>query len=366
MRRLANAVVLLGWVWAAEALAASPVDAEARFLAGLAGPRDGPYAALERSPAWKLHRKELDQEWRTLESRRLSRMRAWAPVELWPRIDPGLPLVYFFGGPDSITPQVLYPRAPTLVLCGLERTGEQVDLLGLPAKDLERALVSLRTTIRSTVDMSYFITSQMGADMLRSPLKGVLPVLLLFLARDGQEVLEVSAIRLDDQGQVVPEPGGPGQWRLRFRAAGGGPTRELYYLKLDLSNPVAEKTPGFFRFLEGLGPANSLLKAASFILHDKHFSLAREHLLGHSASILEDDSGVPFKFLKGPEWALTFYGKYFPPQGDFEKQLQEDLEKAFRAGHPRPLPFATGYQHSGPSSHLVLAVRRTAPDGGAR
>jgi hypothetical protein len=350
------AVGLLAWATAA---AAGPVDvnAEARFLAGLPGQADGPYAALEKTPAWKAHRAQLDQEWKKLEGKRLSKMRQWAPAELWPRLDVQRPLVYLFGGPDSITPQVLYPQAPVLVLAGLERAGEQVDLLTLTPKELERALGSLRTTIRTTVDMSYFITSQMGADMLRSPLKGVLPVLLLFLARDGQVVDEVSPFTLDELGQVVPAEA-PGFWRLGFHAAAGGPPRTLYYVKLDLSNPVAEKTPGFFRFLEALGPANSLLKAASFILHDRRFSLAREHLLAHSASILEDDSGVPFKFLKGPEWELTFYGKYFPPQGDFEKQLQEDLEKAFAAGKPRPLPFATGYKHSGPQSHLVLAVKR--------
>jgi len=357
--RLATTAMLLALALPARAASTADVTAEARFLAGLPGQPAGPYAALERTPAWKAHRAELDQEWKKLDSRRLQKMRQWAPAELWPHLDPALPLVYFFGGPDSITPQVLYPAAPVLFLCGLERPGEAVDLLQLSPKDLERALGSLRTTIRTTVDMSYFITSQMGADMLRSPLKGVLPVLMLFLARDGQDLDEVTAVALDETGQVVPAPAGsPGAWRIGFHAASGGPARTLYYVKLDLSNPVAEKTPGFFRFLEGLGPANSLLKAASFILHDRHFSLARDHLLAHSASLLEDDSGVPFKFLKGADWELTLYGKYFPPQGDFEGHLQEDLEKAFHAGKPRPLPFATGYRHSGPQSHLLLAVRR--------
>jgi hypothetical protein len=358
MRRLAVLVMLSGFSAVAWADGAPPVNDEARFLAGLPGRPDGPYAALEQTSTWKAHRKELDQEWKKLEARRLAKARAWAPVELWPLLEPRLPLVYFFGGPDSITPQVLYPEAPTLVLCGLERTGEQLDLRQLSPRDLERALASLRTTIRTTVDMSYFITSQMGADMLRSPLKGVLPVLLLFLARDGQEVQEVTAITFDDQGQILTGTGAPAHWRIRFHAPGSEVVRELYYFKLDLSNPAAEQTPGFFRFLEGLGPANSLLKAASFILHDRHFSLARDHLLAHSASILEDDSGVPFKFLKGGGWELTYFGRYFPPQGDFEKHVQEDLARAFSAGHPRPLPFATGYKHSGPSSHLVLAVKK--------
>jgi hypothetical protein len=344
----------------------SPLDAEARFLAGLPGLEDGPFARLEQTTEWKTHASDLNGAWEKLEAKRLTPMRSWAASELWPRIDPKLPLVYFFGGPDAISVDVLYPEAPVLVLCGLERPGELIaDLSVLKPAELENALVSERKTIRSTVDMSYFITSRMGGDMIKSPLKGVLPVLMLFLARNGEHAMEVAAVSIDKDGvpvvlPKVPEDGAAG-WRIRFKRSENAPLRELYYLRLDLSNPVAEKTPGFFTFLTNLGPANSFLKAASFIMHDRHFSKSRGHLLQHCDSVLEDDSGIPFKFLSTADWQLTYFGTYTPPRGVFTPNLQPDMQKAWKLAVSQPLPFATGYKHSGTSSHLLLA--RKVPEG---
>jgi hypothetical protein len=340
------------------------LDAQARYLAALP---DAGVPVLEAAPVYARHRQELDQHWATLERKRLAPMRDWAQAQLWPRIDPTRPVLYFFGGPDAISIEVLYPDAPVLVLCGLERPGQLAPLEALPPADLENALLSLRRTIRSTVGVSYFITERMGGDMLRSPLKGVLPVLLLFLARAGETVLEANAVTLDAQGAVVelptPPRTDPSGWRLRFRR-GSGPVRELYYWRLDLSDRVVKKRPAFFAWLSALGPTNSFLKAASFILHDRRFSLARNHLLEHSASILEDDSGVPFEFLNTPAWQLTLFGAYSAPRATFVRHVQPEMAAAWQQGPTLELPFATGYKHSGPQSHLLLAVKRAPVDAG--
>jgi hypothetical protein len=337
------------------------LDAEARYLAGLP---DAGLTALENTPAFARHMKDLDANWTKLEKRRLAPMRTWAASELWPRIDGKKPLLYFFGGPDAISADVLYPEAPTMVLCGLELPGQTAPLEALPAAEIENALVSLRHTIRSTVDMSYFITSRMSKDMLKSPLKGVLPVLMLFLARNGEHLVDLTAVVIDPQtgavGEVAspPETTSPTGWRLRFRRTASAPVRELVYLKLDLSNASVEKLPGFFTYLERLGPANSFLKAASYIMHDRNFSRPRGHLLDHSSSVLEDDSGIPFFLLDTPDWDLTYFGTYTAPKGQFVKAIQQRMLKAWGTAKKRPLPFRTGYAHTGADSHLLLAKRK--------
>ncbi len=343
--------------------ALSALDAEARFLAGLSSGTGGPFAALEETPAWRTHQTELNGMWTKLDTKRLAPMRAWAQAELWPRIEPARPLVYFFGGPDAISADVLYPEAPTMVLCGLERPGETAPLDKLPAAEVENALVSLRRTIRTTVDVSYFITSRMGGDMIKSPLKGVLPVLFLFLSRNGEHLVDVAAISIDPATGAVSEVPAPpetgvGGWRMHFRRSPTDPVRELVYLRLDLSNTNAAKVPGFFTYLETLGTANAFLKAASYIMHDRTFSRARAHLLEHSSSVLEDDSGIPFKFLNTPDWELTYFGTYTPPKGQFVKAIQNEMLKAWTTAPKRPLPYKTGYAHSGADSHLLLGRRK--------
>jgi hypothetical protein len=70
----------------------------------------------------------------------------------------------------------------------------------------------------------------------------------------------------------------------------------LYYFSADLSDDGLKRNSAVLRFCNSLGPTNSLLKAASYLLHQNGFSIARDYLLRVSASILQDDSGVPLRY----------------------------------------------------------------------
>lgn len=334
----------------------------ARFLAGLPSDETSALFALQSSQAWKEHAAQLDASWAKLDESRLSKMARWAQAELAPRIQPKLPVVYLFGGPDQISAEVLYPDAPRYVLCGLERVGNVPPIESLAAAELERGLSGLRTSLRTTVDLSFFITTDMSRELQKTQIRGVLPVLYLFLARNGDHVLSTEAVYLDPGGELkvaagkVPEKGVPG-WRIRFSRGGASPVKELDYFALDLTNDALPSRPGFFPFLVKLGPVNGLLKAASYILHDKRFSISRSYLLENSASILEDDSGIPFQyFAKGP-WDLVFYGDYSAATSRFKDHYQPDMKKAWEQGSPRELPFTIGYRHVR-GSHLLLAIAR--------
>lgn len=345
-------------------------DDQARFLAGLQVSKGSPLEPLTESSAWKAHAKALDAGFATLAEHRLTKMDAWAKQELLPHTAKDAPLVYLFGGPDLISVDVLYPDAPVYVLAGLENVGRVPALEALPAAELEQSLTNLRATLETTIRLSYFVTSAMGPDMKKTRLRGVLPVLLLFLARHGDRVESVDHVALDANGAVsVVEAGGapsnrvPGL-RIRFQRLGTGPVRELFYFSNDVHNDELPKQPGLFRFLEKLGTVNAFLKAASFILHDRHFSTARDYLLAHAATVLQDDSGLPYRFLSPKKWDLTFFGEYTPNKKVFEDHFQTDLKAAWDKASVKPLPFATGYPHVS-GSNLELAVKKdAASDGG--
>ncbi|MFO0726231.1 MAG: hypothetical protein U1E65_20775 [Myxococcota bacterium] len=344
--------------------AATPDDI-ARFLAGLPGTPGSPLVALEQSPAFIQHAKELDALWQKLGENRLNRMRAWSAQEIEPRIHPKLPLVYIFGGPDAITTDVVYPEAPIYVLAGLEQLGGVPALEKETPEKLARGLSALRTSLRSTVDLSFFITSEMSKELGRTEIRGVLPVMYLFLVRNGARILDMERLYIDPQGNLQPAKNdgskegtpknGVPALHIRFQRADGS-THDLYYFRQDLTNDLIPGRPGMFRFLERLGSVNAFLKAASFILHDKRFSITKKYLLEHSASILQDDSGIPYKALANPTFALTYFGEYTPSRKVFKDHFQEDMKAAFEKAGARPLPFDTGYKHV-QGSNLILAVR---------
>jgi hypothetical protein len=79
--------------------------------------------------------------------------------------------------------------------------------------------------------------------------------------------------------------------RIMF-AGSDGQEKTLYYFSTDLSNSGV-KASGFLKFCETLAPANSLIKSASYLLHSGNFTTVRNFLLNNSATIIQDDSGIP-------------------------------------------------------------------------
>ena len=132
----------------------------------------------------------------------------------------------------------------------------------------------------------------------------------------------------------------------------------LYYFTSDLSDDALKRNAGLLRFCETLGPSNSLLKAASYLLHEGGFETVRNFLLQNSGAILQDDSGIPVHDYAPDRWTLRFFGVYTGPIALFKKFDQPDLRQYYAASSPKPLTFGFGYRWSSRSSTMFLAVRK--------
>lgn len=346
---------------------AETLDDQARFLAGLPVGEDSPLKGLQRTPAWKAYAKALDADWAQLKAQRYDAMRAWSAEVLAKRTDLKAPVYYLFGGPDYLSLSALYPDAPTWLLCGLEPLGKVPPIGALSAGELEEGLRNLRLSLNSIIRLSFFKTNDMIGDLTRTELRGVLPLLYVFVARSGGTLVEQTRVEITDAGELheLGEKekcvGIPGV-RLRVQRPGHEGVQELLYFKHNVLDSVIRTGPGFFTYLGKFAPANTYLKAASFLLHrPKEFGLTHDFLLGHSRSILQDDSGLPYASLAGDGWVRTLFGTYLPPRPPFRNRLQDDLTQAFKAGPVEPLPFLTGYRREG-ESNLVLAVKRDSGD----
>ena len=81
----------------------------------------------------------------------------------------------------------------------------------------------------------------------------------------------------------------------------------------------------------------------------------RAHILRKSHHILQDDSGIPLRYIDST-WQKTFYGSYDAPISLFKNKYQEQLRAAYEAGgsNVRPLPFGIGYDYRLNESNLML------------
>ncbi len=327
---------------------------EARFLAGLPV-RDTPLATLSLDRAWVAHATEFDTAWKTLDARQLAKIREWSAQFLTEAAASQDPLFYFFSGPDILYAQTFFPNASTYVLCGLEPVGEIPAVEKLPKGALAPALVNLRKALNSVLSFSFFITKEMKVDLNHTELSGTLPVLYVFLERAGSHIDSVELVGLDKTGAFVSEKAATHGVKILFTAA-GGKQQTLYYFSSDLSNDGIKANPAFEKFCESLGTGRSFVKAASYLMHMSYFSAARDFLLEHSRTIVEDDSGIPFKDFDRVKWTVRIFGSYRAPIDLFKEKVQPDLADLYRTTHPAPLGFSFGYRWHPSDSCLLLAV----------
>jgi hypothetical protein len=169
----------------------------------------------------------------------------------------------------------------------------------------------------------------------------------------------VEYVSLDKVGAVVQGfQGATRGAKITFTDAATGAAKVLYYFTSDLSDEALKRNPGLLRFCEALGPANSLLKAASYLLHEGGFETVRNFLLQNSVAVLQDDSGIPVHDFTPEKWTLRFFGVYTGPIDLFKKFFQPDLRQYYAASSPKPLTFGFGYRWSSRSSTMFLAVKK--------
>jgi hypothetical protein len=331
----------------------------ARYLAGMPVFESSPLASLTRDPQWIAHSNAMNTSFSTLEQRQISNIRVWRSEVLTPVTESTRPCLYLFAGPDFLYANAFYPDATTYVLQGLEPVESIPDLLTLPLQSLDGTLQNIEISLNSVLNFSYFETKDMRADFSRSQLKGVLPVIFVFVARSGMNIANVEYISLTPNGGLVKGLRGSVRGaRLTLIDPATQSQKTLYYFSSDLSDGFVRGNPAVLRFCEHLGPTNSFLKAASYLMHQNGFDTVRNLLLRVSASLLQDDAGIPIRNLTPDKWTLRFFGSYIGPIDLFKNFYQPELHQYYATSVPKTLTFGFGYQINSRSSAVMLAVRK--------
>jgi hypothetical protein len=356
MKTVAAAVSLfLAATVGAHALDSVTDDDTARFLAGLPPSATSPLTPLTKDPSWQRHAKFLDKAFGELDHRQLSKIRAWATVNL---AAPKPAMFYMFSGPDFLYADAFYSKAKTYVLSALEPVGSVPDLTRLPFGGIGATLYNVEHSLSSILSFSFFITKQMKTDLNAGQVSGTLPILYVFLARSGKTIRSVNLVALDGKGVAHFGNENPGKNATRgvqiVFAGSDGEERTLYYFSTDLSNDGV-RTSGFLKFCEALGPGNSLIKSASYLMHNGNFTAVRDFLLIDSATIIQDDSGIPLSQYDPTKWRFFPFGRYAGPIAEFPGRYQPKYAELFRRS--QPIDFGIGYRWRTFESNLLLSIK---------
>jgi len=339
MKRLLLLTVLAFSLGALATHAAPTVDDLAKFVAGLPA-RDAGLDALEGESWWASYAGELNRKWSRMDERQLAPVRSWAGGNSAVSGVSGT-VYYMFSGPDFLYARTFFPRASTYILCGTEPIGSVPDITKMAPGNIASDLSNVRHALDTILTTHYFITKEMRVDLTRGYIGGTLPLLYVFLEKSG---CFINAVNFS----------GPSV-EIDFHSP-SGKSQTLYYFKTDLSNGGGNGA--FLAFCKRHGPGASLLKSASYLLHEEGFSAIRNFLLANSTLIIQDDSGIPFRDFDQRRWNVKLYGEFQRPNGMFGKFQQPDLESAIQKSPPGELGFSFGYAWQKERGFLMEATPR--------
>ncbi len=273
----------------------------ARYIAGMNSLPGSPYGKLENDSAWKKFQRNFDASWNTITSTRLKPMSDWASKELVEERK-SADIFYPLSGPDILHANTFFPDARNYRLYALERNGALPDLDHMTVKAADNYLSDIYTSLSDVFMRSYFITHKMNVSLSKDNVNGTLPLICIFLVRTGHEIITVQYYHLNEDGtetQLKRDTLGthPNDFvKVYFKNDKNNAVQMVSYMKCDLSDKVFKNNTGLVKFFNKMPMSVSYLKSASYLLHYPFFSIFRNVVLTKSKTILEDDTGIPFKY----------------------------------------------------------------------
>jgi hypothetical protein len=326
-------------------------DSIAKRLAGFRTPDD-----VEVEQCRLKYEKFIAEQWNTLEQDSLSLIEPWALEYISPFLQKGDTLFYPFGGPDIAYPLRFFPSVHEYVLVGLEPIGN-LDAIARSLKN-EASFVALEKAIYNYLGKGFFITSEMLSQFSnKNYVNGVLCLILLELAKLEFDIDDIEEISINSNGRENARGKGILSCvKITFSKKGDtSPPKTIYYLKANLHNSSVGHINALKKFMDQRQFV-TLVKSASYAMHDSSFSKIRNLILNDSKLLLQDDSGIPFCYF-GDKWEKFIFGEYtVPTLKTFRKNKQNDLADYYASNEKLKIPFKIGYGFNQERPNLLLVV----------
>lgn len=331
---------------------------------------DGQFDDLQEKPVYQIHKGIINKKtWTKIENSDLKPIVRWRNKNNISLPGDTMALLYPFSGPDFLYAYSFFPYCHNYIMVGLESVGTIPDINRFSDKELSKYLESLRVSLNYYTKVGYFTTNQMRRDFSEGNFDGAIHLLLFYLARTHHKIIDVMPVYIDSYGKAKPvtketKNAGIQGIKIDFTGKDQAQKKSLYYFELNLSNENLSEHDQFIPFLTRFDEKITYLKSASYILHNAKFSQMRDLILDQSVKILQDDSGIPYRFFKNnPDFDVELYGNYTKTIKDFKYHYQTDLKQALdNQEGDKSLGFTLGYNAWHGETVLLYAERDGEPD----
>lgn len=342
----------------------------ARFLAGLPVSASSQFEQLTKSKSYQHHKAKMDEYWERVEKGNIAQIIPWRARYIEPHFNRGT-VLYPLSGGDFINMYTFYPGARRYIMLSREPEGKIPDLFSLSESQLATGLQSIRSCIWSIASVNYFVTKAMRAEMKNRYLGGTLPVYLIYASRLGLTITNIEPVGISKEGMLFTitgsgtikgEPPAITGNRISFTVPGSSTPSELLYLSMYITPKSMDSETPEGKFLASLSRINVIIKSAVYLLHSAAYESLVRALLQRTSILIEDDSGIPFRYLNPDVFSIKLFGTFDTPVRLKEipnPPKQPDLAEAMKA-NTTPLPFSFGYGvlRRDKQSNLILAIRQ--------
>jgi len=333
----------------------------AKFLAGKPLSPSSRLFQLTLDKRYVSYVDEIKKSWERLQKKNIDAIVKWRGENLPKKYNKTI--FYPFSGPDILNAVAFFPDGDDYIMFGLEPCGDIPAPYSLTKEQVFSGLWGLRASLNEILKINYFITNDMKKEVSTNEFNSMISIIMWFLEQLNYDVINVKNIWIDDYSMVstMPATTQPNHYipgaEIYFKDASGYIRRVRYFQINVIDNSLLQYT-NFIPHLESYKRFTTIIKSASYLMHnDTKFTKIRDITLKHSDLILQDDSGIAFKFFSPYEWKFTFFGVYNTPIQVFANRYQQELKTRFNALSKGPLPFSYGYNKGTGRSNLMLAER---------
>lgn len=337
----------------------------ALFISGLAIDSASHLFDLTQKTNWISYSAKMDKQWSLFFNEVDSHITPWVQSEIGNLSDSLNTLFYPFSGPDFINANIFFPDFSNYLFFGLEPPGSLPDPHTVESANLTDYYKMYEQSIYHIIHLSFFRTHSMRDDLSSMEVDGALPVIMIFLARANKKIIDIQPFRFSDDGSLTYDSlfnnFRPGEKfkkgiEITFRNENDPRVQKLVYFSIDISDGYLSRNADVMNYLNNIDSSAAVyIKSASYLLHDPYFNTIRNILLDKASLILQDDSGIPYKYFDREQWNIQLYGVYDRPISLFSKYYQKALFDDYAATENTELKFRRGYARK---TNLLLANRK--------
>ena len=352
------------------------IDILQSSIADLLSGRDKSYfdtILLLSDAFWTEYSHGISEDYDKIKTERFDHMSSWSDDNfINSEVDTSL-VFYPFSGPDFLHVYFLYPNANEYIFLAREKVGSIPDFKGIGEAATMDYLKNTTYFLRDVTFKSFFFTNNMKADIEQDFIvPGVISSLYWMLSRTNHQIVKVERVSIDENGILVPKQDSDQLDGVRFHFIKNGDKKikKLTYFCCDISNPgFTNKNPQLLSYLQSIRNCNTYVKAASYLMHYPseirttflNFSNIRNVVLDKSLTILQDDTGIPYKYVNNENWSVRHFGSYVKPPSNFAEDYdilyQQDMVNLYKNNESEKLPFSLGYHFPTNRQNQMLLTR---------